>query len=335
METMDGAVILAGDVGGTKTYLALYQPEARGFDPVVEKRYTTADYPNLGELLKTFIQEVGPSPTRVVLGVPGPVRQIPVRAVNLPWKIHPEELRAALRIEAVHLLNDLEATSYGTQVLQSEDLVVLNRGEVDAEGNIAVIAAGTGLGEGGLCWVGDHFLAIASEGGHASFAPGNDLEAELWLYLNKRFDHVSWERVVSGPGLASIYDFLRDTGRGHEPHRLREELEQGDRSAIITQAALAQRCDLAVRALEFFVSLYGAEAGNLALKFMATGGVFVGGGIAARIVDKLQDGRFMEGFLNKGRMGESLRAVPVKVIRNDKTALMGAAYRGAHLDRLV
>ena len=332
METMDGTVILAADVGGTKTYLAMYQPAVRGFAPLVESRYTTTDYSSLGQLLKTFVDEVGKRPARVALGVPGPVRQIPVRAVNLPWFIDPDELRAALQIDYVHLLNDLEATSYGTRVLQPDDLVVLNEGEEDEEGNIAVIAAGTGLGEGGLCWAGDHYVAVASEGGHTSFAPGDDLEAELWIYLNKKFDHVSWERVVSGPGLASIYDFLKDTGRGLEPDWFREELDQGDRSGIISQAALDNRCDLAARALDFFVSLYGAEAGNLALKFMATGGVFVGGGIAPKIIDRLQGDRFMDGFLNKGRMGESLRTVPVRVILNDKAALLGAAYRGAQLE---
>jgi len=329
-------VILAGDVGGTKTYLAMYRPRERGFEPVEEARYSTTDFPSLGVLLQAFVEETGQRPTRVVMGVPGPARQLPVRAVNLPWLIDPDELRSALRIEPVHLLNDLEATAYGTRVLQPEDMAVLNEGVEDREGNVAVIAAGTGLGEGGLCWTGDRYMAIASEGGHATFAPSDDLQAELWVYLNQRFDHVSWERVVSGPGLASVYDFLRDSGRGTEPDWFAAELKQAkDRSGIISRAALEERCALAVQSLELFVSLYGAEAGNLALKFMATGGVYVGGGIAPKIVTRLKGSAFMEGFLNKGRMDEPLRAIPVRVILNDKTALLGAAYWGAQLEGLA
>jgi len=330
---MDGTVILAGDVGGTKTYLALYSTAASNFEPLAETRYATPDYPNLGALLQAFVQETGRQPGRVVVAVPGPVRQLPVRAVNLPWLIDPDELRAALQVDQVTLLNDLEATSYGTQMLKEKDLVVLNEGETDPQGNVAVIAAGTGLGEGGLCWTGDHYTAVASEGGHATFAPNSDLEAELWVYLNRKFDHVSWERVVSGPGLASVYDFLRDTDRGPEPSWFGEALEKaGDRSGLISQIALEGRCELAVQALDLFVSLYGAEAGNLALKFMATGGLYVGGGIAPKIADKLRNSSFVESFLNKGRMDKALRLVPVKIILNDKTALLGAAYRGAQLE---
>lgn len=331
---MDGDLILAGDVGGTKTYVALYQLAGRGFVPLAEKRYSTPDFPDLGTLLRTFVQESGQRPARVVVGVPGSVRQLPVRPVNLPWLIDPDSLRATLDLEEVHLLNDLEATAYGTQVLQNEDLVVLHQAPVDREGNVAVIAAGTGLGEGGLCWTGDRYVAIASEGGHASFAPFSELGIELWRYLSARFGHVSWERVVSGPGIVSIYDFLRETGRGQEPDGFAAALERAsDRAGLIAQAALENRCDRALQALDLFISFYGAEAGNLALKFMATGGLFVGGGIAPKIIAKLKEGRFLEGFLAKGRMADSLRAIPVKVILNDKAALLGAAYRGAQLAR--
>jgi glucokinase len=327
---MVNAVILAGDVGGTKTYLAACDPESRGFSPLAERRYSTVAYSSLGELLRAFVREIDCSPSRVVLGVPGPVRQLPVRAVNLPWLIDPEELRAALGAKEVHLLNDLEATAYGTRVLAGDDLVELNQGQADSQGNVAVIAAGTGLGEGGLCWTGDRYVALASEGGHSTFAPGSDLEAELWRYLNQRFDHVSWERVVSGPGLASVYEFLRDRDPAAEPEWLRRELEAGDRSSIISRTALEGHCALAAEALDLFVHLYGCEAGNLALKFMATGGLYVGGGIAPKILDWLRQGRFMEGFLDKGRMRAALQAIPVHVILNDRAALLGAAYWGAH-----
>ena len=326
-------MILAGDVGGTKTYLAFFDPPERGFEALAETRYSTPDFPDLGTLLATFVTAAGYRPECAVIGVPGSVRQIPVQAVNLPWTIDPADLRRALDLETVHLLNDLQATSYGTQALQPKDVVVLNEGENDEQGNIAVIAAGTGLGEGGLCWSGDRYVAIASEGGHSDFAPADELQAELWHYLRARFGHVSWERVVSGPGLGHVYDFLRHSGRGQEPEWLRRELDEGDRSDVISRAALAGRCELAVHALDLFVSLYGTEAGNLALKLVATGGVFVGGGIAPKILDRLREGRFMEAFLAKGRMDDVLREMPVKVVLNDKTGLMGAAYWGSQLQK--
>jgi glucokinase len=329
---MDRNLILAGDVGGTKTYLALCAADMDGFPPVAEARYETPRYSSMGALLSSFVDETGQQPVCVVLGVPGPVRQLPVRAVNLPWFIDPDEVRSALGMERVHLLNDLEATAYGTQLLGSADTIVLNPGVADAEGNVAVIAAGTGLGEGGLCWTGDRYTAIASEGGHTTFSPSSPLEAELWAYLHQRHGHISWERILSGPGLASIYDFLRDEGHGEEPAWLVRELaEAPDRAGVISQAAQDGRSDLAERTLELFATLYGEEAGNLALKLMATGGVFVGGGIAPKIIDRLQDGGFLNGFLDKGRLAESLRPIPVRVVRNDKTGLMGAAYRGAQL----
>ena len=328
---MDRALILAGDVGGTKVYLGLYDPAARGFDPLVEARYVTADYPSLGALLIAFVEQSGHRPDRVVLGVPGPVRQTPVRGVNLPWLVDPEELRAALKLDAVYLLNDLEATSYGTQALPPQDVATLNQGARDEQGSIAVIAAGTGLGEGGLCWTGHRYVSIPSEGGHADFAPGDALQTEFYLYLREKFGHVSWERVLSGPGLVHVYEFLRDSDRGQEPEWLRQELAGGDRAGTISKAGLEARCDLAVQALDLFVSLYGAEAGNLALKVLATGGVFVGGGIAPKILLKLQEGGFMQAFVDKGRLAETLGTMPVKVILNDKTALLGAAYWGTYL----
>jgi glucokinase len=259
------------------------------------------------------------------------VRQLPVRAVNLPWFIDPDEISTGLGGVDVHLLNDLQATSYGTLALTTDDLYPLNKGSEDKEGNIAVVAAGTGLGEGGLCWTGDRYQSIASEGGHASFAPTSELEIDLWRYLNQRHGHVSWERVVAGPGLASIYDFLRNRQPERESAALKKELEQGDRSDTISRAGLEQHCELAVEALDLYAYLYGCEAGNLALKLMSSGGVFVGGGIAPKILGKLRDGRFMEGFISKGRMGEPLEDIPVQVVLNDKTALLGAAYWGMQL----
>jgi glucokinase len=331
---MDTAVILAADVGGTKTYLALCEAGSAGFAPVTEARYETPKYASLGALLKAFVDQAGRRPACVVVGVPGPVRQLPVRAVNLPWLIDPDEMRKALGVQAVHLLNDLEAAAYGTQVLDPKDTVTLNDAAVDPEGNVAVIAAGTGLGEGGLCWTGSRYAAIASEGGHASFSPSDPLEMELWAYLRQRHGHLSWERILSGPGLVSIYEFVRHRDPAAEPDWFAAELAAApDRAGVISRAAQEGRCELAAVALDLFVLLYGEEAGNLTLKLMATGGLYVGGGIAPKIVARLQTGRFMQGFLNKGRLTDTLRAVPVKVVLNDKTGLMGAAYRGAQLLR--
>lgn len=329
---MGGTIVLAGDVGGTKTYLAAYNPKEHGFTPLYETRYTTRDYENTGALLAAFVEESTLTPQRVVLGVPGPVRQLPVRAVNLPWMIDPEQIKERLGIDQVFLLNDLQATSYGTLALEASDLHTLNAGERDEEGNVAVIAAGTGLGEGGLVWSGQRYVSIASEGGHSTFSPSSELEAELGRYLQRQHDHVSWERVTSGPGLASIYDFMCEREPERESAWLREALTEGDRSNVIANAALEETCELASEAMNFFVYLYGCEAGNLALKLMSTGGLFVGGGIAPKIIARLRNSRFMEGFLHKGRMRQALESIPVHVVLNDKTALLGAAYWGAQDD---
>ncbi|MBT3344649.1 MAG: glucokinase [Gemmatimonadetes bacterium] len=324
-------MILAGDIGGTKTYVGLYRPDPSGAVEVEAARYASTDFPGVAELLQAFLSECGHErPDRVVIGVPGPVRQPPVKPVNLPWTIDPAAIADQLGVAHVDLLNDLEATAYGTLALGPQDLIQLNAGEPDPNGNAAVIAAGTGLGEAGLAWVGTGHAAVPSEGGHASFAPGTGLEAELWDYLFQLHGHVSWERVVSGMGLVNIYEFLRDTNRGQEPDWLREQLAGSDEGArIISEAATSGHCELASQALDLFVSLYGAEAGNLALKFLATGGVFIGGGIAPKIADKLCDGTFMAAFAEKGRVSDILHRIPVHIIRNDRIGLLGAAYYGA------
>jgi glucokinase len=230
-----------------------------------------------------------------------------------------------LGIRTVELINDLEANAYGIVLLEPRDFVVLNEGVPDASGTAALISAGTGLGEAGLHWEGNHYQPFPSEGGHADFAPRNELEVDLLLFLLNQYEHVSYERVLSGSGLYNIYKFLRDTGRGDEPVWLADQMRLEDPSAVISRAALEGSCELCVHALDEFISFYGAEAGNLALKFMATGGVFVGGGIAPKIIQKLRGSGFMEAFVAKGRMKQLLESIPVRVILNDKTALVGAA----------
>lgn len=331
MAAVGRTLILAGDIGGTKSYLGLFAADRADFTPLVERRYVSREYPDLASMLAAFIREVGQQPQRLVLGIPAPVNQLPIRPVNLPWVIDPDQVRAALKIEDLLLLNDLQATAYGILTLKPADLCVLNPGKPVPQGNIAVLAAGTGLGEGGLCWTGNRYIGLPSEGGHVSFSPTSDLEAGLWRFMWDRFEeHVSWERVISGAGLACIYDFLKASGRGEEPPWLKQELAGGDPAEVISKAALAGRAELAVKALDLFVSLYGAEAGNLALKLLATGGVYVAGGIAPKILDKLKAGSFMKAFLAKGRLRSALEAMPVKVVLNDKTGLLGAAYCGVH-----
>jgi glucokinase len=263
-------------------------------------------------------------------GVAGPVIGDRADTPNLPWEVDAGDLARALRGARAWLINDLEANTYGLAALGPADLVVLNSGDPTAAGNIAVISAGTGLGEAGAYWDGARHHPFAGEGGHADFAPQDELEAELLLHLRQKLGgRVSWERVVSGPGLYAIYEFLRDTGRGVEPLWLRDALQQEDPSAAVSEAGLSGASELCVKALDLFVAFYGAEAGNLALKFKATGGVYVGGGIAPRIIERLKDRIFMDAFVDKGRLRSMLERIPVRVILNDDAALLGAARYAA------
>jgi glucokinase len=259
-------------------------------------------------------------------GVAGPVREGMVVATNLPWKVSASSLAQLLGIHRVALANDLEANAYGIAWLTPQDFDTLNPGAAGAQGPQAVIAAGTGLGEAGMYWDGKMHRPFSSEGGHADLAPSNELEDALVVYLRKRFGgHVSSERVLSGPGLKNVYDFLRDTGRGTEEPWLAEAMKKDDPSAVVSRAALDGSSPLCSQAMDLFVSLYGAAAGNLALTFLATGGVFLGGGIAPKILPRLRGPIFLEAFLSKGRLRPLLEKIPVRVILNDRTALLGAA----------
>jgi glucokinase len=318
-------MILAGDVGGTNTRLAIIQAEGGGLKIVAEEIFPSREHVGLEGVLRKFISSHPIPVERAGFGVAGPVRNGRCEATNLPWVVDARQVARELGLEDVGLINDLEANAYGIVVLRPEDFLTLNAGAPDAEGNQAIIAAGTGLGEAGLYWDGKHHRPFATEGGHSTFAPRNELEMMLLKYLLARFEHVSFERVLSGPGLFNIYGFLRDTGRAEEPPWLADQMRQQDPPTVITQAALNGKSALCVQALELFVSLYGAEAGNLALKVMATGGLYVGGGIAPRIIRQLMDSRFMDAFTDKGRLKPLMEAMPVRVILNDKTALLGAA----------
>jgi glucokinase len=325
-------MILAGDIGGTNSRLAIFTSDDGRLRCVAEATFASREHANLESIVQRFLSSFTGSIDVACLGIAGPVKDGRSTAINLPWTVDANELAQRLRIDTVKLLNDLEAYAYGIAMLKPEDLVPLNAGAPNASGNAAVIAAGTGLGEAGLFWDGRQLRPFATEGGHTSFAPNDPLQVELHGFLWREFAHVSWERLLSGPGLLSIYRFLRDTGRGEEPAWLRRELQQQDPPAVISQAALAGSSGLCQQAIELFVTLYGSEAGNLALKIMATAGVYVAGGIAPKIITKLTDSTFMQAFVAKGRLEPILRDMPVHVIMNDKAALLGAArYAAPHL----
>lgn len=319
-------MILAGDIGGTNSRLALFERQGQLLVSVVEETYASRLHSNLEVIVSKF-RAANPQPiTQACFGVAGPVKHGRCEATNLPWVVDAQVLATELRLSTVGLINDLEANAQGIAVLKSTDCVILNPGEVNAAGNAALISSGTGLGEAGLYWDGQHYRPIASEGGHTNFSPRNELEVDLLRYLLTQFERVSWERVVSGPGLYNLYKFFRDTGRAEEPAWLTEELQHQDPPNVITQAALAGKSTLCELALDLFITFYGAKAGNLALTFKATGGLFVGGGIAPKIIERLRGSTtFMDAFTAGGRMRSLLEKMPVKVILNNKTALMGAA----------
>ncbi len=318
-------MILAGDIGGTKTHLALFRADGKHRRPVRQQIFHSRDYSDLGEILQKWLRGQTHSIRVACFGVAGPVVHGRCETTNLPWIVDAKPISQRFGIASVVLLNDLQAMAYGALGLSEEEYCVLNKGQPDPHGNKAIIAAGTGLGEAILFWNGVEHHASASEGGHADFAPHSPMEIKLLEYLWKRFTRVSYERVLSGPGLVNIYQFLKDTGQDEEPSWLANRFKEEDPAAVITEVALAGTVELCVKAVDLFVSLYGAEAGNLALKALATGGVYVGGGIAPKMIKKLQDGMFMKSFMDKGRFSSLLSRIPVQVILNEETGLLGAA----------
>jgi glucokinase len=327
-------MILAGDIGGTNTRLAYFTAEPERVRLVDVEVFPSRKYSALENVLADFLRSRRAAVERACFGVAGPVRRGRCVTSNLPWEVDARLLARQLDLESTLLINDLEANAYGIAALAPEDFVVLNAGEPNAAGNAALISAGTGLGEAGLHWERGRHMPFASEGGHTDFAPRNELEVELLFYLLRQHKRVSYERVLSGPGLYNIYQFLRDSGRGEESPSLAERLRGQDPAPIISQAALDGSSELCVRALDLFVSLYGAEAGNLVLKLMATGGLYIGGGIAPRIIDQLRGPVFWTAFTTKGRLSPLLEATPVRVIMNDRTALLGAARLAAFEETL-
>lgn len=327
-------MILAGDIGATNTRLALFRREnasaIHASTPSIgEETFSSRKFSDLQSIVREFVARYRGKVTIACFGIAGPIRNRRCEATNLPWIVEGDVLAAELRIPPgdVLLINDLEANAHGIPGLSANDLFIINLGAPGAQGNAALISAGTGLGEAGIFWDGSAHRPWACEGGHSTFAPATALHLELHQWLMKKHKHVSWERVLSGPGLVTLFEFLRETGRGEQPAWLADELQQGDLAPVISRNALAGKSALCEKALDLFVELYGAEAGNLALKVLATGGVYVGGGIAPRILPKLQAPAFREAFLAKGRMRPLLETMALSIILNERAALVGAARR--------
>ncbi len=318
-------MILAGDIGGTNARLALFDVQNGQFNLVSATIFPSRRYSSLDKIVNEFVRTAGIRPAQACFGVAGPVTNGRVETSNLPWTIESRRLADELNLKSATLINDLEATGWGIAAVSQDDLVPLNSVTAKSPGNQAIVAAGTGLGEGGLYWDGTRHHVFATEGGHCDFAPLNDLQVELFRYLHARYGHVSYERVLSGPGLVNVFEFLRDTGKGKVPDWLAEQMLKIDPAAAISEAAMEGKCAMCAQALDIFVSVFGAEAGNLALKLKATGGVFIAGGIAPKILSRLATPIFLQAFLGKGRMQHLMEIMPIKVITNDKLALLGAA----------
>ncbi len=324
--------VLAGDIGGTKTSLAIFEVDGTRLEVLALEKYPSQQYGSLDEIVRLFVDQQEHTCDWGSFGIAGPVRNGRAETTNLPWLIDAKQLADEIGFRKVWLLNDLEANAWGISALEEKDFCVLSKGKPDPNGNASIISAGTGLGQAGLYWNGKQHRPFASEGGHSDFAPHSDLEIALLQYLKQRYPHVSWERVVSGMGLLNIYEFLRDYRGSETPAWLAEEMQAGDQAAAISKAAHDHRCPVCSETLRLFVHLYGVEAGNQALKIMSTAGVYLGGGIAPKNLDLFREGTFLRSFWSKGRMEPLMRDMPVKVILNDRTALFGpAVFAGSEI----
>jgi len=330
-----GAILLAGDIGGTKTKLALYESAGEALLPLRDKSYPSGEYGGLGQILADFLEGSPKPPAAACFGVAGPVMDGRCRTTNLPWVIEETAISAHTGIACVRLLNDLQAMALGLARLPAEELVELNPNAVPRAGNIAVLAAGTGLGEAILYWDGQTHHAIATEGGHTDFAPNSREQDALLRYLRVKFDgHASYERILSGPGLFNVYQHLREEGIATESAEFNAALlAGGDPGQLVSRFALEENNLLCRETLRLFVRVYGAEAGNWALKTLAHGGVLIGGGIAAKILPAMANGDFMASFCHKGRFSDWIGALSVKVALNQDAGLLGSAHHAARLSR--
>ena len=324
-------MLLIGDIGGTKTALALVPGDSDPRHFLAEKTFLSAGFSSLEAIITEYLKDIDDTPEQAIFGVAGPVMEGRATLTNLPWVVDQQKIQKIFGFLSVRLLNDLEAIAHAVPFLTQSELLTINEGRTVGTGNIAVVAPGTGLGEAFLTRDGDRYYVHPSEGGHADFAPRTTGEMELLAYLMDRFDHVSYERVCSGPGIATIYSFLRESGYAPEPAWLTERLRAvKDPTPVIISAALdgEHRCELCLKTVDMFVSIVGGEVGNIALTVMATGGVYLGGGIPPRIIPFFQKALFRESFLRKGRYSDFVEKIPVRIILNTKAPLLGAACSG-------
>ncbi len=321
------SIVLAGDIGATKTNLALFKVDGDSVAPMKEAQYKSQEFTSFTQIADDFLHELS-LPESVCIGVAGPVLNNRAKLTNLLWDIDGNEIAGHIGVKHVHLINDLEATAYGLAMLNEKDVAVIHVGNEAQIGNAAVIAPGTGLGEAGLYWDGNYYHPFATEGGHCDFAPRNEFDFELYTFLQKKFSHVSWERLVCGPGIVNIYHFLRDEKKREEPDWLKEKYKNGDAAAIISQHV--EQSEICKETMQLFIRYLAYESANLVLKLKATGGLFIGGGIAPQIVSLLENNVFYSSFYQSGRLNPLLEKVPIKIILNTKTALLGAVYFGAN-----
>ncbi len=321
--------ILAGDIGGTKSFLAIFVLEGYRLASVREARLESRRFDGMASMVRHFLSGEEGAIDSACFGIAGPIVEESCRALNIPWEIHPGRLAQGIGISRIEILNDFQAIGHGLSQLESNDLICLQEGQPRLDGPVALIGAGTGLGEGFLTREGGRYRVHSSEGGHVDFAPRNETEWRLCRRLSALHGHVSYERILSGSGLGDLYRFVLEDGIAAESTAVRTEMKATDPAAVVTAHALAGNDAACAAALELFVSIYGAEAGNLALKVMASGGVYIAGGIAPRIAGALCDGTFIRSFLDKGRHAALLSAIPVHVIMNERIGLLGAAAKAA------
>ncbi len=329
-----GITVLAGDIGGTKTNLAFFRATQQEVKLLYASKYPSADYHSLLEIIQVFLSEAKQPglPDRLCMGVAGPVLNGKVELTNLNWELDCAEMSRQTNVKDVMLLNDLESTAYGLAALQPEDYISIHHGQPGNTGNMAIIAPGTGLGEAGLYWDKRSYHPFPTEGGHCDFSPRTDLDMELCKYLQLKYEVVSWEKVIAGPGIVDLYEFLRDVKKKEEPSWLAAELAEldEDRSAAISHAAIQQKAAICVETMDLYIRYLARETSNLVLKMKATGGVFLGGGIPPKIAPLLQQESFYRHYMDCDRMQHLLETVAIRIIRNDKAGLLGAAWYGAY-----
>jgi len=324
----EAGIVLAADLGGTKTDMALFKIQKGKLVSIKNQRYPTSDHDSFVKAIRSFHGNELSKIDCACLGVAGVVDGDKVQGVNFAWEIDAKKLEADLNIKRILLINDLQANAYGLSTLEDADFEILAQG-IKTEGNAAIISPGTGLGEAGMYWDGSHYHPYATEGGHCNFSPNTEQDMVLWTFLKKKFDHVSCERIISGQGIYNIYQFLRNSTGKKEPAWLKEQFENEDPPIAISSAALENKDPVCVETLQLFIKYLSVEAAQLALKTKATGGIYIGGGITPKILSLIAKKEFYKNFINFGRMEHLLKNIPVKVVLNDKTALIGAAYYAA------